>query len=872
MEQPKLSNQQLVQQDERMLIMLDWVKQCYPDIQNLAILKTFAMHHEMLEELLADRRKFRYLFVWIEEFPDTQNVALEEDLDDEFGHYAEELAIEQAASRIHFEIDGLTSGHSAITMKFVYFGRRREGYMSYSLSEKENAFISTFIRLGRTFQGPFNEVGQLFIQEMLSTRPTTSSKKDYVFSNINHFYFLVNRYAISTPKTFIIPKTKLLFEVPFNADKEVTSQEIEELYQSCISWVRKFIKLIKLINTYLSLFQISSLNDTLTNTCNLHYTEIENLDELKAIPVEYSWWEQRANTLLAKKQDMSLPVIRRTIKVIDKVDDKKKLATEFLFKYATICNSLDEAEDNMKFLNGIKRQVDTCSNTTNIETIKSTIPKVLKCLRSAWTLSKYYNTDENIIKLLQKITNILLIRVKSLVRLNELGQPSLTFEKAQKSIELLNEWEKSFHNTRLHIEKSGREARWEFSVQEIFRPVHHYITICKNVMEISNSLKGMTTCFSKKLSNATMKNERLEEAKKLIKDMTSSFSLLPYDVFNEVFLHHWKNHLSWFERECRFLEVASVGILDDVFEQLVSSIMALRALEEMFEQKEKNKEIWTIIISNLPKIVKQFIDEVEQSTKEFEKCYSNPPIASNLPPISGSIYWANGITNALETTMFSMNLVRKKLEEERQVLVFTGSFSGITDWDLAMKMFKKFQGQLSIYTNNQYKEWCDKVSDILALNLTRPLLTVTQDCNTHLLFRYKVNFTSDLADTLAEVKHLEWLGFQVPEVARNMSIQKTKLMNVATSLELMLNSYHKCIDSLEKAEILLLRHELQHVTTAFSSGHSRLTWNNQAILESCLNVGQTRISIFNYKMRQIHLIKKDILMAIEKVRKGRLVR
>ncbi len=39
------------------------------------------------------------------------------------------------------------------------------------------------------------------------------------------------------------------------------------------------------------------------------------------------------------------------------------------------------------------------------------------------------------------------------------------------------------------------------------------------------------------------------------------------------------------------------------------------------------------------------------------------------------------------------------------------------------------------------------------------------------MLRYKVNFTSDLSDTLAEVDHLERLGFTVPDVARNMTIQ-----------------------------------------------------------------------------------------------------
>ena len=56
--------------------------------------------------------------------------------------------------------------------------------------------------------------------------------------------------------------------------------------------------------------------------------------------------------------------------------------------------SLDEAEDNMKFLDGIKKQVEICVVATDFSLIRTAIKKVMKSLRYAWMLSKYYNTDE----------------------------------------------------------------------------------------------------------------------------------------------------------------------------------------------------------------------------------------------------------------------------------------------------------------------------------------------------------------------------------------------------------------------------------------------------------------------------------------------
>jgi len=90
------------------------------------------------------------------------------------------------------------------------------------------------------------------------------------------------------------------------------------------------------------------------------------------------------------------------------------------------------------------------------------------------------------------------------------------------------------------------------------------------------------------------------------------------------------------------------------------------------------------------------------------------------------------------------------------------------------------------------------VSDVLACNLTRPLLRVASEAPVR---RYAVNFTSDLADTLAEVRHLESLGFEVPEVARNMSREKARLTGVAEALENMLEDYHACVDDLDGPEV-----------------------------------------------------------------------
>lgn len=84
--------------------------------------------------------------------------------------------------------------------------------------------------------------------------------------------------------------------------------------------------------------------------------------------------------------------------------------------------------------------------------------------------------------------------------------------------------------------------------------------------------------------------------------------------------------------------------------------------------------------------------------------------------------------------------------------------------------------------------------------------------------RYLVNFTTDLSDTLAEVKHLEHLGFTVPEVARNMSLQEGKLTGIAADLRKLVDKYHGAIDTIQLAEEELMLPELKITQTSLNPG------------------------------------------------------
>jgi dynein heavy chain len=67
--------------------------------------------------------------------------------------------------------------------------------------------------------------------------------------------------------------------------------------------------------------------------------------------------------------------------------------------------------------------------------------------------------------------------------------------------------------------------------------------------------------------------------------------------------------------------------------------------------------------------------------------------------------------------------------------------------------------------------------------------------------KYMVDFDSQLAEIITETKHMEQLGFSVPELARNVALQEEKYIKYVDGLKHMLNRYHNVLASLDHAEV-----------------------------------------------------------------------
>lgn len=64
---------------------------------------------------------------------------------------------------------------------------------------------------------------------------------------------------------------------------------------------------------------------------------------------------------------------------------------------------------------------------------------------------------------------------------------------------MLQQWESSYMEVRAKIEASGRDQRWEFNKNDLFKDTKHMAEICQNLYDVAQVCyrKCMRACIKK---------------------------------------------------------------------------------------------------------------------------------------------------------------------------------------------------------------------------------------------------------------------------------------------------------------------------------------------------------------------------------------
>ncbi len=443
--------------------------------------------------------------------------------------------------------DKITDWFHPFDVHFVYFTRLDRGPISEpsSLQTTEQEMARMLLK-GCVDRDPLQMLYELLESHSIvkNADPANNFEDKYIL----RFYKRIKSYAgrVEGELTLNIPRDlRPLYAAPFSAEEAAKDSEaVKALNDCCYEWIQSVESVLKdITNSSEAKKEEKGARPEISADGTEEETTAVDNDVLKEIQM----WEERLRRFRGMEEQLQMNAIERSLLILHAAGNiHAKTLTDYINQ---IHGLLEEAQDNVKFLSTIRKPTHVLVTSMDFKEMRQTLPNLMNSLRNIWMLSKHFNTDEQITNLLDKITNIIMARVRGFVDFKLLHTPEKAEHIANESRSLLTGWDESFRKTRRAIEESGREARWEFSVQKQFSQVHHASKACSDIAEVANILSQLQHCFTDALIECTRKPQLIIKAKQRTQEMTESFAKLHYDAFDPANAHHWKNHIEWFHRE-----------------------------------------------------------------------------------------------------------------------------------------------------------------------------------------------------------------------------------------------------------------------------------------------------------------------------------
>ncbi|XP_077456872.1 dynein axonemal heavy chain 10-like [Stigmatopora argus] len=586
---------------------------------------------------------------------------------------------------------------------------------------------------------------------------------------------------------------------------------------------------------------------------------------------EIVFWQERSYTLSAVRMKLNKPAVKKILLLLKKaqagVMTTMDATVDKLVKYCT------EADENVRFLQTLERHFKNLATGTNFSVFLETIPPLMNSLQIVWLISSYYNNNERMVPLMERIVWQLSERVAQVIDIPVLfkNQREVAKSKVEDAKQVLELWKSSYFEVRAEIEQAGTGKRWEFDRRKLFEKTDYMAAICQDLSCVLKNLDEYCNIFSPDLKSLTLDPKQFDEMLAKVDNLREPFEGITFDPFNICKMSSWKILMQNFNSSVHAIEREVITFIDQSFK-------ALRSSSAAFSMLVKYKDICSrpVINNHLMKksneLLSQFCKEVDSINEIFEEKKNKPNINKNEPPVAGSIRWARTLFHHVKEGMVPLLTMPDLLGSEM------GKVAKNKYLDLAKKM--------SDHTMKKYKFWISDTECNLPTLLKTPILAVVlneSQSQGELVIpastltgsqqhkRYHANFPLEIMTMIAETKNLISMSFSIPEVAQNVTLQELNFIRYNEELRKLANRHNSTIDGLSDEKIFMLRRNIERVETLFSSGCKRLNWNSLAIADF-INETNQELSKFESIVNQIENNELDIEARLQSILMANLLK
>ena len=526
-----------------------------------------------------------------------------------------------------------------------------------------------------------------------------------------------------------------------------------------------------------SLTDDTALMERVDETSNIWYSMINEIlenelkqDRLSNGPIgELDFWRRRhvilsavLNQVSSAKGQLFLKAIA-SMEVLEPVSSRLKV-TE---KIQHLTKLGVEAAENAKFLSTLERHLRILSDSS-LTTIIQTIPSLMDSMRMVWTVSRYYNREERMVPLMERVASQIVTRVKHQVKLqNIMNQENSYMQQIVRDCKyLLQSWRISYMKVRSCIEEGAGVRRWEFERGRLFDETDYMADICSELLGILNVVNQFQNFLGLELASVTGEASIVNAVVMKIQALPKFFQSFHFDPFDRAKRVEWRHKIDGFNLEVKKIEESVGWAIECAFQQLRSSEMAFHLVMK-FKGLKSRPLIHQIVEKRFQDILGHYAKELDQISSFFKNNKEKPPIIIGQQRMAGRIAWANDLFHRAKVPIVLFQSESGSFEDELGCTV--------------KRDYLKFAHTIDAYKDELFKEWVSVLLIESYDGLRNPLLrrekrlsvTSFEDNSVcerplHLL----TNFCTALITSTHEAKQFHGMGYKLPEAALHLILHE----------------------------------------------------------------------------------------------------
>jgi dynein heavy chain len=540
---------------------------------------------------------------------------------------------------------------------------------------------------------------------------------------------------------------------------------------------------------------------------------------------EIDYWSRRMLTLISVTEQLKTKPSRvvtgvlkaRALKVADESDkDSAEVAREteeikgYIEKWRevdlAITDSLNEAKDNVRFLDNIRRVIEPL-NKGKPSVIAESMPSLMNSMKMIHTLSRHYGTEVRMTNLFERITNQLIKRCKEEIYQGQgvsalwNQNPADAMDSMNASIALFETYQREYTETKATLAQMSLGKQFNFDEGCIFGKFAKFSTRLEKVLDMFKSIEQTRKLAAKRIDG-------LEKLISYFNQLITEFRGKGHDLLDF--------ETTAFERDYVEFTMHNSGLENGITDFLENRLTRMTNILKQLELLSKFNDV--LISDRLKEDLKKkyllvfqmYAGDLHHIQELYEKFKDSPPVPRNMTRIAGNIHW-------------SRQLLRRITFPMKQFQKHPGVFHP-KESKLHVKKYNKLARTFIEFETLWYKAFqktCEKSKE----GLRARLMVADSSSN----YEPVVNFDEGVLSMMREAKHLALMGFSIPIAAQTVLQYEQRLKEYYEDLSHLLRRYKKCLNDISPVVRSLLKPHLRHLSAFISPALKVMTWTSMNV-------------------------------------------